>query len=317
MSFNKSGVNMSWEEGRYGYSIGMPSKNMTFHSGFSNPHSKKLLDKIFNKLSSCHVKTVRILLFCDCRAGIHFDRKGFPFFDDKVHADTYILMESARRYSLELIPVLLDYRVADRWLLNYFDPFDYPQILTNNNIRKEMIKLFCEYIKYYNQTFSDVIQAWDLFNEPELARAISLQTSVSDKDQRAIFIKEMYSAVKQVSQSVPVTVGWNKKENAIRFKDFSDIIQAHCYKENFSSFLDYLYNGINGKEIIVGEIGTENSAHMEAIFEVAEKREQEIIFCDSPFYTFDSNLFKKHLISHNSDNFNLSFYSPVTVTGKR
>jgi arabinogalactan endo-1,4-beta-galactosidase len=291
---------------------------MTFHCGFSNPQSKKLLDKTFKELSSSCVKTVRIFLFCDFRAGIHFDKKGYPFFDEKVHADTYILMESARRYKLELIPVLMDFHVADRWLFNYFDPFDYPQVLKDKNIRKELIKLFCEYIKYYSQTFSDVIQAWDLFNEPEWARAISLRTSVPDNDPRALYIKEMYSAAKENSSNIPVTVGWNKKENAIRFKDFSDIIQAHCYKEDFSSFLDYLSHGSNGKQIIAGEVGAGNLIHMEEILEIAGKKNVEIIFRDSPVYTFDNSLFQKYIISYKEEKFNLSeIYSPVMVTAKR
>ncbi|HPZ08902.1 MAG TPA: hypothetical protein PL110_12355 [Candidatus Eremiobacteraeota bacterium] len=306
MSFKKSGVNLSWEKDKkymhYGYSIGMSVLNKSYHTGFSNPHSNNILAKAFKKLSEKGIKTIRVFLFCDLRAGIHFNEKGYPYFDEKVYADSFILMNTARTYKLELIPVLLDFYVANRWLLNYFDPFDHPEILTNDRIRYKLQELFGEYIKYYSETFGGVIQAWDLFNEPEWARAISLKTIIPENDPRAIYIKEMYEIARKNSQGIPVTVGWNKKENAIKFKDFSDIIQAHCYKEKFSIFLDYLLENSKGKKILAGEVGARNSNHMEELMKIAKEKDVAILFWDTHNSNFASYICDYDKFKHYSLN---------------
>jgi hypothetical protein len=304
MGFSKSGVNLSWEKGRkylhYGYDIGLADPNKSYHIGFSNPQSKERLYKAFETLTTAHVKSVRVFLFCDFRAGIHFDNNRQPYFDEKVYEDSDALMESTRTYGLELIPVLLDFYVANKWFLNFFDPFDHPEIFKDDPIRNELIKLFCQYIRHYSEKYKDVLQAWDLFNEPEWAWAISFKTILSQNDPRAVYIKEMYKAGNKNSLDIPITVGWNKKENAINFIDFTDIIQAHCYNENFLNFLNFLLQKSSGKKILIGEAGAKTLNHMEYIMKIAREKDTEVLFWDSPEggyhkYIFDHNKFKDYM----------------------
>lgn len=291
VTFQNSGTNLSWDRGyvHYGYDIGKSAETGE-NLGFSSTSGKEALEHGMHALAASGVKTARVFLFCDFRAGVHFDLQGNPSFDATVFKDSDTLFESARKNGIKLIPVLMDFHVANK------TGTEHPEVFFNAEKRATMEKLFGRYINHYSKTYGDAIQAWDILNEPEFASAVSRRTNVSAKDPRALYLKEMYAVAKKNSEGIPITIGWNRKENAVKFRNYSDLIQAHYYKDgSFGHFLDYLEKGAGGKQVLAGEAGATGAAHMKSMLNEAKKRNVEVLFWDNPKnpeeHFFDYGLF--------------------------
>src|SRR6185503_14603515 len=116
------------------------------HGGFSDPATQALLDAKFAELSASGVRTVRYMsLFADLRAGVTFAEDGTPTgFTEHVDADIEALFDAARRHHLRLIPVLLDFGIADT-VTQEADAGavgEHPDVITDPAKRQALLRLF-------------------------------------------------------------------------------------------------------------------------------------------------------------------------------
>ena len=137
------------------------------HIGFSNPETRQLLDAHFAALKQAGITVVHYMsLFADFRGGMRFAPDGTPLgFDEYVDADMEALLETAQRHGLKLIPVLLDFSIADTIAEEFDTPAgEHPDLITDPVKRAKLLEILGGFLRKHGNHES--ILSWGGVNEP-------------------------------------------------------------------------------------------------------------------------------------------------------
>jgi len=245
-----SGVNLPWEN--YGHDVGLAHTWDAGHDGFSSNTVKLQADLAF--AAQNQVKLVRFFVFCDLRGGVIFDGNGNPVsFDQYVIADFEAILNQAAAYNIQLIPVLLDFRVADGVSQEgQTNVGEHPDLIMDAAKRAAWLALLRQFVGRYrtNQT----VFAWEVINEPEFATAV---TPIEMKN----FVTETALAIHEEVPGSLVTVGCRNRGDLTNWIGTGlDIYQFHYYDVMEGQFpLDFPAANLNlDKPVLVGEIQPTN-----------------------------------------------------------
>jgi len=113
---------------------------------------------------------VRVWLFCDLRAGVHFNLDGSISFKDEqtVYADMDALLEVAATNNVRILAVLFDRTLSVEGDIGSARRGLHPEVITDPAKRSALISLFADRFmdRYVN---NPTIYGWDILNEPEVA----------------------------------------------------------------------------------------------------------------------------------------------------
>ncbi|KJJ84953.1 Peptidase S8 and S53, subtilisin, kexin, sedolisin domain protein [Candidatus Omnitrophus magneticus] len=248
-----TGFNMPWTEA-YGFNVGIGTKDVDagFHEyGWSGESGKFFLD---DTLKTMKDSLVRVFIFCDLRSGINFNGTTPMSFTDYVYSDMQALVDTARLYNIKLMPVLLDFTMADG--MNNLYEGEHSSCITNEIDRLALTTLLGEFVQYFSA--EETIYAWDIMNDP---------SEIYDKagisyDEIRLFLKGMVDEIHLRDTDTPVTIGQENRE--ILVKEFSgnksvgeDIYQYQYfnYMEDHWKYLDFSVDSLGlDKPVMIGAL---------------------------------------------------------------
>jgi hypothetical protein len=173
---------------------------------------------------------VRVWLFGDLRGGVRFDAAGDPIgVTERARANMKVLLEMAAAEKLVLVPVLLDFGMADGVAASGPDGAwkvpERPDLITDAGKRAKLVAVLEGFVKDFVD--HPGLLAWDVMNEPENAAAVV--TAAHFADVQAL-LRELVDAVHR--QGELATVGHHNVIDPQRFfhgRVASDLGQVHYY----------------------------------------------------------------------------------------
>jgi len=230
---------------QYGYDLGKVPSSSEWN-GFASK-SAELYDKFGSKKGDY----VRLFLFCDLRSSINFDATGTPLsFTDYVYEDMRALLDAAKVFNIQLMPVLFDYGIADgKTEENGFVVGEHADLITDASKKEALLDLFASFFAEF--AGDPNIYAWDIINEPEYASAVTMGDTQD-------FVEDFTSLIHAIAPAAQVTVGSRNRSDMVNYWTNSglDIYQFHYYDSHEGSYsLDYdaFLMGLD-KPVIAGEL---------------------------------------------------------------
>ncbi|HEY0715581.1 MAG TPA: hypothetical protein VGF45_23065, partial [Polyangia bacterium] len=235
------GVNLAWPTARapsgedlqlYGRILdgGTPWFDRLWDVG--EPAVKASLKKDFEEIRATFGKgaVVRVWLFADLRTSMEFDGAGLPVqVTPRARANMRVLLDLAAAEGVVLIPVLLDFGLADgitrtgpsgAWQVN-----DRPDLITEPAKRAKLVQALESFIKPFAS--HPAILAWDVMNEPENAVAVNTPAHFAAL---TALLRELVDAVHRAGDLA--TVGHHNVDDPKRFfrgRFATDLGQVHYY----------------------------------------------------------------------------------------
>jgi hypothetical protein len=250
------GVNLPW----VGYGTDVGASAWYPDGGLaSQAEARDRLDRAFAALARDGVGVARVFLLCDARSGVLFDAAGFPAaIDSAVIPDIAILVDTARRHGVGLLPALLDFHFCGpQQIVNGVQLGGRAQVLIDAAGANALIdRVLQPILEAFGR--EDTIVAWDVINEPEWC-AVPF-------DAMRAFLDGAVACVHRVATQ-PVTVGsagtW--KLDLVRTLDL-DFFQIHWY-DRFGwreLALPVARLGLGARPVILGEFSglTPRPAHV-------------------------------------------------------
>jgi hypothetical protein len=159
------GANLPWIG--YGTDIGRSAWHPAGGFG-AQPAALDLLDRTYAALARDGVGVVRQFLLCDLRSGVTFNEDGLPTgLDESVIPDMDAMLTVARRHSIQLIPVLLDFHLSKRArTVNGVQIGGRARLIVDVDARAALMdRVLRPILERYRD--EPQIVAWDVLNEPE------------------------------------------------------------------------------------------------------------------------------------------------------
>ncbi len=173
---------------------------------------------------------VRLWLLADLRSGMEFDAAGDVVkVTDRARTNMKALLDLAVAEGVVLIPVLLDFGLADgvsrtgpdgAWQVN-----ERPDLITDAGKRKKLVNALEAFMRPF--AGHPAVLAWDVMNEPENAAAVVTPAHFADVQ---ALVRELVDAVHRVGDLA--TVGHHNVIDPQRFfrgRVASDLGQVHYY----------------------------------------------------------------------------------------
>ena len=208
---------------------------------------------------------MRWFLFGDCRASPEFDPNGtVTGFDEHFYADMDTALAIAQKHNIYLIPVLLDFHLADKAKNdNGVQLGGRSALIANLRTRESFLdKAIKPLLERYGKNRN--IIAWDVINEPEGAMVIAGGKWVAESvgaEAMQSFVKDAVDCI-HAHSSQHATLGSAARHWLSYWKDSKlDFYQFHYYDNRESqSPLDYPCANLElDRPCIVGEFPTKNT----------------------------------------------------------
>lgn len=266
------GVNYPWLH--YGHDFGDTAWG---HDGASSAASKQEIETDFAYLKAQGVGVVRWFLFADCRAAPEFDASGnVTGLDEHFFPDFDTALAAAEKHDVHLIPVLLDFHLADEAKdSGGVQTGGRATMITDSAKRKAFLDIALRpLLERYGKSKS--IIAWDVMNEPEGAMDIDggrwVKEAVAPEAMK-LFVNEAVQCIHTYS-SQQATLGSASRGMLSNWTGCGlDLYQFHYYDKMESQWpLDFPCARISlDKPCIVGEFPTKKSQrtmpeHLDVIF---------------------------------------------------
>ncbi|HEX3035740.1 MAG TPA: hypothetical protein VHT73_11530, partial [Thermodesulfobacteriota bacterium] len=259
------GINYPWIN--YGWDVGISPYDGRDIGGFSSRRYK--LERDFALFKAKGIQVARVFLLADLRTGLVYDEDGkVSGLDKYVAADIDALVDVAAKNGIKLIPVLLDFTVADgmseldlgfpfwRWKLG-----EAPQFIVNPDQRsifkEKALRPIILQIARANDRYPNLIYAVDIVNEVEHALAIITPNYFKEV---VAFIREVRDMIRSEAPGLQITLGSRNRDELVNFwGDLGlDIWQYHHYgkmtdEENRPLLSPAGDLGLEGP-IIIGEV---------------------------------------------------------------
>lgn len=173
---------------------------------------------------------IRLWLFADMRSGISFDARGMPLgISKRAEANMRVLLRLARDENVRLLPVLLDFGIADgvehsgpdaAWTVG-----EHLDVVTDAAKRTRLAALFEAFVRLFRD--DPAVVAWEVMNEPENAAAAVTPEHFADLQR---LLATLVDAVHRAGELA--TIGHRNPIDARRFmrgRVATDLGQAHHY----------------------------------------------------------------------------------------
>lgn len=173
---------------------------------------------------------VRVCLFGDLRAGMTFDDDGTPReVTPEARASLRVLLDTAARERVLLIPMLVDFLMADgverQGPDGAWEVGERPELVTDARKRAALFAAFESMIR--EVAGHRAVLAWEVMNEPENAEAVVTPESFVELQR---FLAEGVDAIHRAGELA--TVGHRNPLDAARYmrgRLATDLGQAHFY----------------------------------------------------------------------------------------
>lgn len=224
------GINYPWLH--YGHDFGA---NAWGHDGVSAPDSRRTVEADFAYLQSQGVQVVRWFVFGDARAAPQFGPDGRATgLGDFFYRDFDAALALARLYDVRLIPVLFDFTLADKAVVEGGVQLGGRAALIADPAKRRALldrALLPLLLRYGTEPH---ILAWDVINEPEGAMTIPGGGWVAEPVSAAAmqaFVGEVTGYVHRYAMQ-PVTVGSAWRRGLVYWRGLGlDFYQFHYYDE--------------------------------------------------------------------------------------
>ncbi|MBD3296112.1 MAG: S8 family serine peptidase, partial [Candidatus Omnitrophica bacterium] len=262
------GVNLPWTH--YGYDVGMDTTaNGASHMGYSADFSA-----VIDRMRERQGDYMRAFIFNDLRSGITFDASGNPTgFTDKVYEDMQALLDAAKMLGIKVLPVLLDWTIADGVSTEDGTPVgEHPDLITDDTAggkREQLLSLMGQFVDHFKD--NDTICGWEIMNEPEEATTLQYMNGVVDIADMQDFVKDFIGMLHTADPDTYVTLGsqdrnflvdyWTDTALGVSAANGLDVYQYHYYNsmENYGKGLDYQAANFD-KPTIIGEVDPTSDA---------------------------------------------------------
>ncbi len=263
---NNSGVNYAWSRSlngsydHYSWDVGVHPWWSEGHEGFSSANNSLVPD--FEHLRNKGVNLARVFLFGDLRTGVEYDAEGKITGPDKyAFQDIQKLLDTADENGIDLIPVLLDYKIADgvQYEGNKLVG-EHVDIVTDPGKREAFLEnIVRPFAKQFGNHTS--IKYLESMNEPGEAHG------VTDALIR-YFNEEIIRVFKEEAPNKPATMGvYNTDRLEALGNDSTDVTQVHMYPTRTLNANTPASN-ISTNPVLIGEINSSDIANvMETAFE--------------------------------------------------
>jgi hypothetical protein len=199
------GANLPW----IGYGTDFGANAWSPAGGLAaNPRRLAMLDDTLGRLAADGVALVRVFVLCDLRSGIRFDAGALPIgVDDALFGDMDALIDTARRHSVRLIPVLVDFQLCHAaQVVNEVQVGGRSHLVTSGEGRSALMEsVLAPVARRYGR--EDAIAAWDVMNEPEWCLRLAASRRVRDPFGALQTFLAAAVACVRANASQPVTVG--------------------------------------------------------------------------------------------------------------
>jgi hypothetical protein len=203
-------------------------------------------------MRSRKIALCRVFLFCDLRTGLTYGQGGDVLGPDPhVYRDMDTLVAVARRHQVSLIPVLLDFTLADGVThegIDWTAVGEHPGFITDTRRTARLLeRVIVPFVRRYRA--EPMIYAWDIMNEPYNAKAVG-------RDQAARFVETCAAAVSAQTLGARVTVGYADCFRAASARSPAcDLAQAHFYDHMaFEWDLAMPASAFSTRPVLLGEL---------------------------------------------------------------
>ena len=202
--------------------------------------------------------SVRVFVLCDARSGVQFDASGEPLgLDSAVIPDLDVMLATARRHRIGLMPVLLDFHFCGaKRFVNGVQLGGHSRLIADPELGTAFIdRVLRPIVERYAD--DETVVAWDLINEPEwcLRGSRLFRRSTVSFDAMQQFLGEAVRCVKRTA-SQPVTIGCAGTWRLDLVRPLGlDFYQVHWYdKFGWPALARPVAElGLNDRPVILGE----------------------------------------------------------------
>jgi hypothetical protein len=249
----QAGANYPWLN--YGGDFGA---NAWGHRGISAPESRGQIAADFSFLRSKKVRIVRWFLFCDGRAGLQYDGRGYVTgIDEHVYPDLDAALAVARENGIQLILVLFDFHLLDapQWTAGV-QLGGRANLVVDSRARDSLfVNALQPLLARYGRR--PEVYAWEIMNEPE-----SRASGIVGTDALQDFAGRLASAIH--AGGGRATLGSAKLRDLSLWRDVGlDVYQYHDYEDVYRSahaeVLGLTARAGLDKRCLLGEFPTKNS----------------------------------------------------------
>lgn len=266
------GANLPW----VGYGIDFGASEWQPEGGLSaHPAALERLDRTLADLSRDGIAVVRLFMLCDARSGVRFDADGVPAgLDDVLFADVDVMLATARRHQIRVMPTLLDFHLCRRAKVVAGVQLGGRMQLVIDPIARAMLldRVLRPILERYGD--EETIIAWDVINEPEwcLGSGLVPQRTAVPFHVLQQFLGDAVQCMQRFARQ-PVTVGcagtWRLDLVTPLGLDF---YQVHWYERFGWAALEHPVAdlGLGDRPVILGEFSG-RSADVENVLHAAQR----------------------------------------------
>ena len=250
----QSGANLPWIH--YGWDLGANPWGGAA-DGFSS--NRAALASAFAALRGNRATLCRVFLFGDCRSGLLYDGfGGVSGAEPLAYTDMDAIVAEARTAGVRLLPVLLDFMVADGVATNQDGVLlgEHPELIADPRRKRQFIEnVVRPFVRRYGT--NEAIYAWDILNEPSFASAVT----TNDLKQ---FVEDCAAAILSENPGARVTFGnYDRYDLEAYGAATCTAAQVHYYDFAMSCYWDFdapATNILASKPVLFGEVEATNAA---------------------------------------------------------
>jgi hypothetical protein len=228
------GINGAWHH--YGWDFGRNPYGGRSRCGWSA--AKWRLRHDFARFKAYGIRLVRQFVLADLRAGVQWREGELPAgVDACVAEDLKAFLETAAEYRIAVIPVLLDFKVADGVLKRCvaercWREGEAPNLIRDRRTRKvfleQVVRPIAALLEHHERTNPGLIYAIDLFNEPENAKVNADGGFFRLLREFALDVAEVFQVT---SPGIRLTIGSRSRADLDRHwrLEALDLLQFHVY----------------------------------------------------------------------------------------
>lgn len=258
-----TGINYPWIH--FGWDVGRNPYGGRLTSGFATHRMR--LERDFRYLREQGIHLVRFFVLSDLRTGLRYNGTLPIGLDEHVVPDLETIFSVADQHDIEVIPVILDFHVADGIEKRTLGP----QLSWEEGERQELITDQLHRAAFLHTAFRELIRTLRDLNDRYRGRIYAVEVGNEFGNARRLatpanfqslkdFVRESIALIRELAPELKVTLGTRNRADLVRFwKDLDvDVWQFHYYDDfgdDEELALDYPVScvGVDGP-VLLGEV---------------------------------------------------------------